>query len=141
MTERQQAELALRTSEERFRAITETASVAIISADRSGAIVSWNAGATAIFGYEASEAIGTSLTRLMPSRSQEGHRKAFAQWAATGRTRLMGITAEWAGMRKDGCEFPLDLSLSTWDTAQGTYVTGIIRDLTARKCLEEQTRQ
>jgi PAS domain S-box-containing protein len=141
MIERQQAGQALRASEERFRAITETASVAIISADRTGAIVSWNAGATAIFGYEASEVLGTSLTRLMPGRYRKGHTEAFAQWAATGRKRLMGTTIEWAGVRKDGCEFPLELSLSTWTTAQGTYVTGIIRDLTARKRLEEQTRQ
>jgi C4-dicarboxylate-specific signal transduction histidine kinase len=53
----------------------------------------------------------------------------------------MGTTTEWVGVCKDEREFPLELSLSTWATAQGTYVTGIIRDLTARKRLEEQTRQ
>jgi len=141
MAERQQAELALRTGEERFRAITETASAAIISADRTGAIVSWNAGATAIFGYEADEVLGTPLSRLIPDRYLEAHTKAFARWAATGHAQLTGMTVEWAGVRKDGSEFPLELSLSTWSTTQGCYVTGIIRDLTARKRLEEQTRQ
>jgi PAS domain S-box-containing protein len=141
MTERRQAERALRASEERFRAITETANEAIISADQTGGIVSWNAGATAIFGYEEAEVLGTPLTRLMPPRYRETHRHALAHWAATGRLRLMGSTVEWAGVRKDGSEFPLELSLSTWATAQGTYVTGIIRDLTERKRLEEQTRQ
>ena len=66
MAERQQAELALRASEERFGAITETANEAIISADQTGAIASWNAGATAIFGYEAAEVLGTPVTRLIP---------------------------------------------------------------------------
>jgi PAS domain S-box-containing protein len=112
MAERQQAELALRASEERFRAITETASAAIISADRTGAIVSWNAGATAIFDYEADEVLGTPLIRLIPARYQEAHTQAFARWAATGHAHLMGMTIEWAGVRKDGSEFPLELSLS-----------------------------
>jgi two-component system, NtrC family, nitrogen regulation response regulator GlnG len=127
--------------EERFRAITETASAAIISADRTGAFVSWNAGATAIFGYEADEVLGTPLSRLIPARYQEAHTQAFARWAATGHAHLIGMTVEWAGVRKDGSEFPLDLSLSLWSTTQGCYVTGSIRDLTARKRLEEQTRQ
>jgi PAS domain S-box-containing protein len=131
----------LRASEAQFRAITETASEAIISADRTGVIVSWNAGATAVFGYEAAEVLGTPLTRLIPVRDREAHAHAFARWAATGCARLIGTTAEFAGERKDGSVFPLELSLSTWTTAQGTYVTGIIRDLTARKRLEEQTRQ
>lgn len=95
----------------------------------------------AIFGYEAKEVIGTPLTRLMPARYQEAHTRAFEHWATSGHSRLMGATVEWTGVRKDGGEFPLELSLSTWATAQGMYVTGIIRDLTARKRLEEQTRQ
>jgi two-component system nitrogen regulation response regulator GlnG len=129
MAERQQAELALRSSEERFRAIMETASAAIISADRTGAIVSWNAGETAIFGYEADEVLGTPLSRLIPARYQEAHTQAFARWATTGHAHLMGMTVEWVGVRKDGSEFPLELSLSLWSTTQGCYVTGIIRDV------------
>jgi PAS domain S-box-containing protein len=141
MAERQQTELALRASEERFRAITESASEAIISADQTGAIVSWNAGAQAIFGYEAAEVLGMPLAHLMPTRYRQAHTHAFGRWTATGDLHLLGTTLEWAGVRKDGREFPLELSLSTWSTAQGKYVTGIIRDLTARKRLEEQTRQ
>ena len=141
MAERQQTELALRASEERFRAITETASEAIISADQRGVIVSWNAGAQAVFGYEAAEALGMPLTRLIPPRYRAAHTAAFARWAATGRSPLMGTTVEWSGVRKDQGEVPIEVSLSTWATTQGTYVTAIIRDLTARKRLEEQTRQ
>ena len=63
------------------------------------------------------------------------------QGDAPGQPRRLQTPIELIGIRKDGSEFPLDISLSTWTTAQGTYVTGMIRDLTARKHLEEQTRQ
>ena len=141
MGERQQAVTALRASEERFRAITESANDAIISADSSGHIVSWNARAEAIFGYTAEEILGTPLTRLMPARYHAAHLQRFRQWSATGASRLVGTTAEFSGVRKDGSEFPLEISLSTWSTAHGNYVTGIIRDLTAQKQLQETTRQ
>jgi PAS domain S-box-containing protein len=141
MGERQQAVGALRASEERFRAITESANDAIISADSSGHIVSWNARAEAIFGYTAEEILGAPLTLLMPARYQAAHMQRFTQWSATGASRLVGTTVEFVGVRKDGGEFPLEISLSNWTTAHGHYVTGIIRDLTVHKQLQETTRQ
>jgi PAS domain S-box-containing protein len=141
MSERQQAVAALRTSEERFRAITESANDAIISADSAGHIVSWNARAEAIFGYTAEEILGAPLTRLMPACCRADHAQRFAQWSATGAAHLIGTITEFSGVRKDGNEFPLKMSLSTWSTAHGHYVTGIIRDLTAHKQLQETTRQ
>ena len=141
MGERQQAVAALRASEERFRAITESANDAIISADSSGNIVSWNARAEAIFGYTAEEILGTPFTRLMPARYHLAHLERFRQWSTTGSSRLVGTTVEFSGVRKDGSEFPLEISLSTWSTAHDNYVTGIIRDLTAQKQLQETTRQ
>jgi PAS domain S-box-containing protein len=141
MDERQMAVVALRASEERFRAITESANDAIISADSAGNIVSWNTKAQEIFGYRAEEILGTSLTRLMPERYHAAHTQRFAQWSSTGSSRLVGTTVEFAGVRKDGSEFPLEISLSTWSTAYGNYVTGMIRDLTAHKQLQETTRQ
>jgi PAS domain S-box-containing protein len=141
MAERQQAEVALRAGEERFRAITETANEAIVSADQSGTVVSWNAAATAIFGYEAAQALGTPLIGLIPERHRDVPTHAFVQWTATGCLRVSGTPLEGVGLRQEGREFPLELSLSTWTTAQGTFLTSIIRDLTERKQLEEQTRQ
>jgi PAS domain S-box-containing protein len=141
MGERQQAVAALRASEERFRAITEAANDAIISADSAGHIVSWNARAEAIFGYTAEEILGAPLTRLMPERYHAAHVQGFTRWAATGTSRLVGTTVEFTGVRKDGREFPLEVALSTWSTAHGHYVTGSIRDLTAHKQLQETTRQ
>src|SRR5215831_504571 len=133
MGERQQAVAALRASEERFRAITESANDAIISADSSGNIVSWNA--------RAEEILGTPFTRLMPNRYHLAHLERFRQWSTIGSSRLIGTTVEFSGVRKDGSEFPLEISLSTWSTAHDNYVTGIIRDLTAQKQLQETTRQ
>ena len=141
MGERQQAVAALRTSEERFRAITESANAAIISVDSMGNIVSWNMQAEAIFGYTAAEVFGTPFTRLIPDRYHASYVQHFTEWSTTGTSRLVGTTVEFFGRRKDGSEFPLEVSLSTWSTARENYVTGIIRDLTAHKQLQETTRQ
>src|SRR5262245_4932834 len=141
VAERRQAAAALRTSEERFRAITESANDAIISADRRGRIVSWNAKAEALFGYRADEILRGSLVRLIPERYHRAHQMRFAEWAATGAFPLGGQTMEFTGRREDGTEFPLEVSFSTWSAGQKHYVTGMIRDLSARKQLEETTRQ
>jgi PAS domain S-box-containing protein len=141
MAERQQAEDALRVSEARFHAITDAASEAIISSDWMGSIVFWNTRATVIFGYSAAEALGTPFSRLIPPRHGEAHTSAFRPMAATDGSPQLDTPVECVGRRKDGSAFPLELSLSSWTTAEGRYVTGIIRDLTASKRLEEHTRQ
>jgi signal transduction histidine kinase len=82
--------------------------------------------------------VGTPITRLISARDQATYAPYFTEWAVTGRS---GQRVEFAGLRKDGSEFPAEVSLSTWSTAQGDYVTGTVRDLTARKQLEETTRQ
>src|SRR5262249_18148589 len=141
VVERRQATAALRTSEERFRAIAESANDAIVSVDLSGGIASWNAKAEVIFGYRADEILGRSFVCLMPQRYHQSHHARFGQRVAARAARRAGQTMEFTGRRKDGSEFPLEISLSTWSTAHGHYVTGMIRDLSARKQLEETTRQ
>jgi len=141
MGERQTVETALRTSEERLRAITESANEAIVSADSAGNVVSWNAGATVLFGYAPDEILGTSFTRLLSVRSRETQAQSFAEWSATGHSPLVGRIIEVVGLRKDAQEFPLEVSLASWATHEDQYLTGIIRDLTERKRLEETTRQ
>lgn len=141
MGERQAVETALRASEERLRAITESANEAIVSVDSAGNVVSWNVGATVLFGYAPDEILGTPFTRLLPARDHEPQAQAFAEWAATGRSPLVGRIREVVGLRKDAQEFPLEVSLSSWATHEDHYLTGIIRDLTERKRLEETTRQ
>ena len=137
ITERKQMEAMLRDSEERYRALTQSAKDGIISADQAGQIVSWNGGAQAIFGYTDDEVIGQPLTVLMPDRYRVLHGDGLKRFMTTGESRVIGKTIELAGRRKDGIEFPLELSLATWRTPAGTFFTGILRDISERKHAEE----
>jgi PAS domain S-box-containing protein len=139
--ERQQVEAALRASEERLRAMTDSAKEAIVSADSAGDIVSWNSGATAIFGYEPREILRTPFTRLLPQRDQAAHTQSLAEWVTIGHSSLFDGTTNFTGRNKDGREFPLEVSLSTWSTQQGNHLTYIMRDITERRRLEETAQQ
>ncbi len=141
LTERKRAEEALRESEIKFRSITQSATDAIISADSDDNIISWNKGAQTIFGYTEEEALGKSVTIIMPKRYQDDHKKGLERVNSTGETRIIGKTVELVGMRKDGSEFPLELSLSTWKTEKRRLYSGIIRDVTERKQAEEKLKQ
>ena len=137
---RKLAEEALRDSEERFRAVAETATDAIVAADKSGHITYFNPGAERIFGYAARDAIGRPLTLLMPQRFHDAHRQGLARFLTTGEARVVGRTVELVGQRKDGTEFPLELSLASWKVGGDTFFAGILRDITERKRAEELLR-
>jgi len=107
-------ENAVRESEMRFRSITQSAYDAIITANSEGLIISWNSGAEKIFRYSAQEAVGQPLTILIPERFREAHQVGLRRVAVTGESRVIGKTVELAGLRKDGTEFPLELSLASW---------------------------
>ncbi len=141
VTERQQAEAALRVSEGRFRAIAESAHDAIITADDAGAIVSWNLAAATIYGYAATEVLATPLQRLIPERLRAAPELLLPPGPMGGTAPLGGQTIASTGLRKDGREFPLEASIGTWTSAQGTFATAIIRDVSARKQLEETARE
>lgn len=128
-------------AEAKFRALAETANDAIVSADSHGNIAYFNKGAERIFGYSSEDVVGKPLTLLMPDRFHEAHRKGLARFFATGETRVIGRTVELAGRRRDGSEFPLELSLARWVTEEGTFFTGIVRDITRRKETEEEIRK
>ena len=141
VVERHQAVEALRASELRFRSVAEAANDAIITADGTGAIISWNKGATTIFGYSKDEAIGNPLSMLMPSRYRAAHEAGMARVQSTGETRVIGHTVELEGLRKSGDEFPVELSLTTWQEGGETFYSGIIRDATERKEAERRVRE
>ena len=124
-------------SEQRFRALAETAKDGIISADGGGMIIAWNSAARAMFGYEDDEVIGKPLTILMPERYRAGHLNGLARFQSTGEAHVMGRTLEVEGRRKDGTEFPIELSLSTWTADGKRFFSAIVRDITERKRAED----
>ncbi|MBI2950413.1 MAG: PAS domain S-box protein [Verrucomicrobia bacterium] len=140
VAERQRAEHAARASEVKFRSVVESAYDAIVLADFEGKIVLWNRGAKLIFGYEQEEMIGKPLTMIMPERFRKGHLEGLARYRATGVAHVIGKTVELEGLRKDGSEFPLELSLSTWEIGDNILFSGIIRDITERKHTYEQLK-
>ena len=132
---------ALRDSEARLRAVTETAHDAIVAADGDGNIAYWNPGAAHMFGYAAGEVVGRPLTVLMPERYQEDHRRGIRRYVETAEAHVVGRTVELHGRRKNGAEFPIELSLAAARTEAGIAFTGVIRDITERKRIEQALRE
>ncbi len=134
-------EHALSESEDRFRSVMQSATDAIILADQNGNIISWNQAAQRLLGYSEEEVMGQPLTVIMPARYREKHLVGFQRVKETGQARLIGKTVELHGLRKDGSEFPLELSLGTWKTNTGPFYSGIIRDITDRKRAQEALKE
>ena len=130
---RRQAEQALLAAELRFRSLTQSTADAILSADSHGNILSWNNGAEKMFGYREEELLGRSVTMIMPAKYREAYGHGLARRRAGGEAPVVGKTIELWGLRKNGTEFPLELSLSAWTTADGELYGGIIRDITDRR--------
>ncbi len=130
----------LESSEERFRSVAQSATDAIISINENGDISFWNKAAERIFGYETEDVIGNPLDSIMPQRYREEHQRRIRRAVETGETRVIGKVVNVVGLKKDGSEFPLGLSLSTWKTREGVFFTGIVRDDTERKQSEEAIR-
>lgn len=127
---------ALRDSEERIRAILQTAVEGIITIDDRGRIDSVNPAAEKLFGHTASELLGQNINRLMPAPYHEEHDGYIANYRQHGRAKIIGIGREVMGRRKDGSVFPMDLSVGEVHLAGRRMFTGICRDITARKAAE-----
>ena len=125
-------------SEAYFRTLLESAPDAMIIADEDGKIAIVNAQAERMFGYDRKELLGQHVESLLPERfhnSHIGHRKTFAE---NPTVRPMGSGLNLFGKRKEGSEFPVEISLSPVATASGMFVSTVIRDVTRRKLLEQQ---
>lgn len=132
--------MALRESEAKFRSVMESAIDAIISGDSDGRIRSWNSAASALFGFEESEVIGEPIEVIIPDRYRKAHEEGIHRVSSGGESRVIGKTVELAAVRKNGSEFPVELSLATWFLDDKRYYTGIIRDISERKQAEQKFR-
>jgi PAS domain S-box-containing protein len=141
ITKRVQAEEALRNSEARFRSLNESATDAVVVIDQFGQVVSWNNAAHTMFGYTAQEMSGQSIERIVPERHRNAQRAGLARMLAYGETAFQGRARETHALRRDGSEFPVEVSLGMWRDADGSYFTGIIRDASERKRAEEELRK
>jgi PAS domain S-box-containing protein len=133
-------EITLKKSEERFRAVAESAVDAIVTTNVDGIIRYFNYSLEEIFGYSSEELTGKPLTTLMPERLRKNYTQELEKFKETGEHRLIGKTVSTTGLKKDGTEFPFEMSLSSWKSGEKTYFTAIIRDITEKREGEEKLR-
>jgi two-component system, cell cycle sensor histidine kinase and response regulator CckA len=142
ITERRQAQEALRQSQERLQGIISSAMDAIITVDRSQRVVVFNKAAELIFRCAAAEAIGQPIEKFIPQRFRESHRQHIDGFARTGETRRSIYSpATLFALRADGEEFPIEATISQVETGGERLFTVILRDVSARVRLETELRQ
>ena len=131
-------ERVVRRSETRFRALLESAPDGIVIAGRDGRIAMVNRQAELLFGYEREELLGRDVETLLPEHARRQHVTHRAQYVAAPAVRPMGRGLALSGRRKDGTEFPAEISLSPLETDEGLLITAVVRDVTERRRAEEQ---
>jgi PAS domain S-box-containing protein len=136
--ERTSALEALGASEAHYRTIVEVALDCIITIDAQGRVVEFNPAAERTFGYRKRDVVGRELAELIvPPGSRNAHRNGLARYMATGESSLIGQRIEMTAMRSDGTQFPVELALSAVHSDGPPMVTGVARDLTERKRMDE----
>jgi PAS domain S-box-containing protein len=141
ITARMAAEAALLESERRFRTVLEASPNPIVGIDRSATITYASPRVEDAFGYRPEDLIGRPIETLLPERVRERHVAHRTQFMERPTSRPMGIGMDLAGRRKDGREFPVEISLSPINTGEGLVVFATIVDITARKSAEAQLLQ
>ena len=133
MHRREQVERDLRMSEQRFRAVAESAQDAIVMAGADGIVRFWNQAAERLFGYSAEEMQNAPLDRIVPPSLRRAHRAGMDRLNRGGEPRLMGHPVSMRALRADGSEFPVELSLSRWEQGGQYFYSALIRDMTEQQ--------
>ena len=141
ITERKKAEEELKESESRFRSLAQSATDAVIVCKHGETIVFWNRAAEEIFGYSSEEIVGAPVEKIIPERFREAHRSKVESVLSAGRLELTRRVYEAVALKKDGTEFPIELSYGYWLMKGEIYFAAIARDITDRKRAEEALKQ
>jgi PAS domain S-box-containing protein len=128
---------AFQRSEAKYSSLAQAATDAIIITDRPGRIVSWNRGATKMFGYEEQDVLGQPWTVILPPRLRQRYWRDLGAVVTEAAPAMLDRVLALTGQRQSGEEFPLELALARWGTGEELYVSGIIRDVTERTRVEQ----
>ncbi|PTB22003.1 hypothetical protein C9I57_05150 [Trinickia symbiotica] len=133
---------SLRDSQQMLQSIVDNALDAVITMNREGAIIGWNPQASAIFGWSRDDVLGRPLNEtIIPPRLREAHARGLQRYLITGEAAVLHKRLEMSAMRRNGDEFPIELSITPIGTGERQYFSGFLRDITGRKATERALRE